>query len=87
MVSRPCQTQEQLRDGLLELTPVADAELHAAWEATLNPLLAERPGPPPGPKLIPEQWLVLVTCRDEKQQVELLERFCHEGLNCKALVS
>jgi hypothetical protein len=64
-----------------------DADLHAAWEATLNPLLAERPGPPPGTKIIPEQWLVLVTCRDEKQQVELLERFRREGLQCKALLS
>jgi hypothetical protein len=24
---------------------------------------------------IPEQFLILVTCRDEKQQMELLERF------------
>ena len=36
---------------------------------------------------VPEQWLVLVTCRDEKQQTELLERFQREGLECKALVS
>jgi hypothetical protein len=81
------QTQEQLRDRLLELTPMADANLHAAWEATLNPLLAERTGPPPGTKIIPEQWLVLVTCRDEKQQVELLERFRREGVECRALLS
>jgi hypothetical protein len=35
----------------------------------------------------PEQFLVLVTCRDEKHQVELLERFKGEGLECKALLS
>jgi hypothetical protein len=28
-----------------------------------------------------------VTCRDEKQQVELLERFRREGLECKPLLS
>jgi len=33
-----------------------------------------------------EQFLVLITCRDEKQQVELLEKFPGEGLECKALV-
>jgi len=33
-----------------------------------------------------EQFLVLITCRDEKQQVELLGRFQGEGLECKALV-
>ena len=36
---------------------------------------------------VPEQWLVLVTCRDKKQQVELLERFRREGVECRALVS
>jgi hypothetical protein len=35
----------------------------------------------------PEQWLVLVTCRDEKQQLELLERFQQEGLEARALLA
>jgi hypothetical protein len=82
------QTQEQLRDRLLELAPTSNADLQAAWEATAHPelaaLTAERP---PVEQDIPEQWLVLVTCRDEKQQVELLERFRREGLECKALLS
>jgi hypothetical protein len=30
---------------------------------------------------------VLITCRDEAQQVELLERFQREGLLCKALLA
>ncbi len=58
-------------------------------EAAANPqlaaLLAEAPRP--GIVDVPEQWLVLVTCRDEKQQVELLERFRREGVECRALVS
>jgi hypothetical protein len=33
-----------------------------------------------------EQFLVIITCRDEKQQVELLGRFQDTGLECKALV-
>jgi hypothetical protein len=36
---------------------------------------------------IPEQYAVLVTCRDEAQQVELLTRLHAEGLDCRALVS
>ena len=40
-------------------------------------------GPLPGPAL----FLILVTCRDGKQQVELLSRFASEGLECKALLS
>jgi hypothetical protein len=35
---------------------------------------------------IAEQYLILVTCRDEKEQLELLSRFVAEGLPCKALV-
>jgi phage/plasmid-associated DNA primase len=33
------------------------------------------------------QFLVVVTCQSEQEQVQLLERFCAEGLECKALVS
>jgi hypothetical protein len=33
-----------------------------------------------------EQFLVLVQCRDEEQQAELLERFGAEGLRCRALI-
>jgi len=36
---------------------------------------------------VPAQFLVLLTCRDEKHQIELLARFPAEGLECKALLS
>jgi hypothetical protein len=82
-------TQQQLQDRLLEITPVSDADLRAAWDAAANPELARLLTEPPRPGIVnvPEQWLVLVTCRDEKQQTELLARFQREGLECKALVS
>jgi hypothetical protein len=41
----------------------------------------------PGLQDIPQQWLVLVMCRDEKHHLELLERFGREGLECKALLA
>jgi hypothetical protein len=37
--------------------------------------------------MVPEQYLILVTCRDEMEQVELLGRFRCEGLACKALLA
>jgi hypothetical protein len=43
--------------------------------------------PAVGVEGLAEQWLVLVTCRDERHQVELLQRFQAEGLPCKALLS
>ena len=33
---------------------------------------------------LPEQFLILVECRDEQQQVQLLRRFHNEGLKCSA---
>jgi hypothetical protein len=82
------QTQEQLRDRLLELAPVVSPDLQAGWEAAANAAV----GPPYEPSkegvpLGPEQWLVLITCRDEPHQVELLKRFQTEGLDCRALLS
>jgi hypothetical protein len=82
------QTQEQLRNRLLELTPPPSVAVQAAWEASVPPDLTALQDPLPWrPQEIPEQFLVLVTCRDEKQQAELLERFRREGLECKALLS
>ncbi len=82
------QTQEQLRDRLLELAPTDSEELRAAWEeAARKSLEVATPAERPGLADIPAQYLVLVTCRDERQQVELLERFQAEGLECKALLS
>ena len=82
------QTQEQLRERLLDLTPTPNADLQAAWEVAANPALAALSKPEPWrPQEIAEQYLILVTCRDEKRQVELLERFQREGLECKALMS
>jgi len=45
------------------------------------------PQPPQKSEAIVEQFLVLVTCRDEKEQVKLLGRFVGEGLKCRGLVA
>jgi hypothetical protein len=82
------ETQEQLHQRLLELTLTDSAELASIGQATAESahnLLAD--DLPPGETVVPEQWLILVTCRDEKQQAELLERFRGEGLECKALLT
>ncbi len=82
------QTQAQLHDRLLELTPSAPAELQAAWQAAAEGSLAA-PQSTPGRAVdaAPEQFLVLITCRDEPHQVELLRRFQAEGLECRAHLS
>ena len=80
------EAQEQLRARLMELTPTDSEELLAAWQAAAEAALEEeKPRKSFGD--IPEQFLLLVTCRDEKQQVELLQRFHDEGIQVKALIS
>jgi hypothetical protein len=34
-----------------------------------------------------EEFLVLITCRDEKEQLELLGRLKEEGRECKAMLA
>lgn len=82
------ESQEQLRTRLQELAPAVPEELPLAWEASARATLAAPPKQPRAPKpTIPEQFAVLVTCRDEVQQIELLTRFHAEGLDCQALLS
>jgi len=81
------QTQEQLHERLLETTPGISPELKAAWQRAAEGALKQKPEPM---KLRPEtfdmQFHVLVKCRDEAHQVELLGRFAKEGLECKAVL-
>jgi hypothetical protein len=79
------QTQEQIHERLRAITPVCDAELRAFWESEAQKLLA--PEPKKRIDEIAEQFLILVTCRDEQEQVKLLGRFVGEGVKCKALVA
>src|SRR5713226_5340219 len=76
------ETQQALHDRLMEVAPTPPPELLAAWEAEAEAAMARFARPKrefkrDGEKTLQlsEQFLVLITCRDEKQQVELLGRF------------
>jgi hypothetical protein len=71
----------------MEITPTDFEELKAAWRTTAENWLASLPATPAAVPACPAQFLILVTCRDEKQQVELLNRLGGEGLECRALLS
>src|SRR6202035_3752523 len=60
------ETQAQLHQRLLEITPTELPELEAAWRAQAEALLEAEPAPEAA--MGPEQFLVLVTCRTEEQQ-------------------
>jgi hypothetical protein len=78
--------QEEIHERLRQITPVADADLRAMWQTEAQKLLDPVP-PKTAPETAPEQFLILITCRDEKQQRERLTRFKQEGMECKALVA
>jgi hypothetical protein len=66
---------------LCRMTPTDEKALAPLWAA-------DQASAPEAPAAtLPEQFLVLVECRDEAQQVALLERFQAEGLTCRALLS
>jgi hypothetical protein len=82
------ENQSQLHERLLNLTPTVDPDLRAAWEAAAaGVLLPANERPRPEAKIGPPQFLILITCPDEKHQVDLLARFIAEGLDCRALLS
>jgi hypothetical protein len=81
--------QQQLHERLRQLAPAVAPELQAAWQAAAEASLAKaaRPAPARDVTAIPEQYLILLTCRSEHHQVELLGRFRAAGLDCRALLS
>jgi len=81
------ESQEELQRRLLEITPTELPDLQAAWEESLKACTESTAEPlPDSLALGPEQWLVLVTCRDEKEQVNVLGRLTSEGLQCRAMM-
>jgi hypothetical protein len=82
------QSQDQLHQRLLELAPPVPADLQAAWQQAAEQALNIAADPQAlSTAPLPAQYLVLVTCRDEQHQIELLQRFTAEGLASRALLS
>jgi hypothetical protein len=79
-------TLEQLR----AVTETDNATLQALWsgleahDRAVKEQLEQATQPAPQ---VAEQYLVLIECASEQEQVALLRRFTEEGLRCKALTS
>jgi hypothetical protein len=85
-LSELAQTQSQIHDRLRELTTAPSPELDALWSATAAGCQPDAPPALAAPPPFKQQYLVMIECRDERHQVELLNRFQAEGLECRALV-
>jgi hypothetical protein len=83
--------QDQIHQRLMDLTPTDSTDLQALWKETqsiIDSALEEKPArSSPNALTLEAQYHVLLTCRDEAHQTELLRRFQQEGITCKALLS
>jgi len=72
---------------LREMATTDNATLEAFWAG-----LGDEPAPPEPEEReddtpTPEQYLILVTCRNERHQADLLEKLKKQKLTCKPLIS
>jgi hypothetical protein len=79
------EMDEKIVRELAQMTRSDSQVLNDFWQG-----LAPIEAPPADPKDEPlpaEQFLILVECASEEQQVQLLEQFQAQGLTCRALLS
>src|SRR5437660_5700628 len=81
------QTNTEAHARLRELTPSRSEAVKALWDASARNQARAETSLGKAARPAPEQFLILVECRDEEHQVELLQKFQSEGLSCKALLS
>ena len=74
---------EQVHAELARLTPSDEQALTKLWQAAQAPEATDLVES----ATLREQFLLLIECKDERMQAELLERFQAEGLSCRALLS
>ncbi len=81
---------EIIKDLLEELdTGANDMDLTGYTEAEIERLMTQYhvESEEGTEKQINEQWLIVITCRDENHQTEILDRLIKENIECKALKS
>jgi hypothetical protein len=83
----------QVLDDLRRVTDTSSDILRDLWdtiaanEAEVAAELERAARAPQDAGILPEQYLIVIECRDEPHQVELLERFQQEGLACQAKIA
>ncbi len=69
--------------ALREVAEKESAALQKLWRELQNESLPAAPEETPAPPLA-DQFLIVIECADEAEQVRLLRRFAREGLKCQA---
>jgi len=72
---------------LRSITETDSAYLQKLWDGLIDTPTPEEESPFPPEPDVPEQYLILVTCADETEQLQLLAEFQEAGHICKPLTS
>jgi hypothetical protein len=86
-VAALAEADQEVVAQLREVTQADSPALAELWRSLAESEAATRKALEDAVKPPPEQFLILVECRDEKHQVELLQKLQHLGIPCRALVS
>jgi hypothetical protein len=81
------ETDCDVVDDLVADTPADSPTLKELWESLSRHAAEARAALPDATANVPEQFLILVECADETEQIRLLERWHGEGISCRALIS
>jgi hypothetical protein len=81
------EPDEEVLSQLKEITKTDSPVLAQLWNSQAENETAAEAVLKEAEKTPVEQFLILVTCRNEFHQVELLEKFQSEGIPCRGLVS
>jgi hypothetical protein len=82
------ETHAQMHARLRALAQTDSEALNALWDASAEAARAAEKFLQAEPAEIgPEQFLIVITCRDDQHQRELLAQLQQEGLACKAIQS
>jgi hypothetical protein len=80
-------------DELRRLTETSSDALAHLWDsigqagAAVDQALKKARRPRAEADPLPQQFLILIECADEREQTDLLRRFQEQGLKCRALLS
>jgi hypothetical protein len=75
------------KEVLAQLAAVTEADAEVLNDFWKKLAAVPKPASVADAETLREQYLILVECRNEAEQVALLQRFETEGLKCKALLS
>ena len=81
------EADQEVVSQLLEITQADSPVLAKFFRSLAESEAATRAALEESSKPLPEKFLIVIECQDEKHQVQLLQKLQDQGISCRALVS